>query len=93
MIFVSNANYEKPVESGTVFRTTVNGITVSIHRIIHLDGWFLSCHSLGIDDRPLDAETLSGAIEESKGILTEVVQKVNDFLKCYTSEDWEISRY
>jgi hypothetical protein len=31
--------------------------------------------------------------EESKGILTEYVQKVNDFLKCYTSEEWEISRY
>lgn len=93
MIFVSNANYEKPVESGTVFRTTVNGIAVIIHRIIHLDGWFLSCHPLGIDDQLLDAETLSGAIEESKRILTEYVQKVNDFLKSYTSEEWEISRY
>lgn len=93
MKFVSNADYRAPVESGTIFCAKVNEITVIIHRIIHLDGWFLSCHPLGIDDQPLDAETLSGAIEESKGILTEYVQKVNDFLKSYTSEEWEISRY
>ena len=93
MKFVSNADYRTPVESGTIFCATVNGITVIIHRIIHLDGWFLSCHPFGIDDHKLEAETLSGAIEESKGILTEYVQKVNDFLKCYTSESWEISRY
>ena len=93
MKFVSNANYEKPVESGTIFRTTVNGITVSIHRIIHLDGWFLSCHQFGMDDQKLDAESLSDAIEESKGILKEYVKKANDFLNRYTSESWEVSRY
>ena len=93
MKFISNANYEKPVESGTVFCAKVNGIMVIIHRIIHLDGWFLSCHPFGIDDRKLDAESLSDAIEESKGILKEYGKKVNDFLKCYTSEEWEISRY
>lgn len=93
MKFVSNANYEKPVESGTIFRTTVNGITVSIHRIIHLDGWFLSCYQLQIDDRELKAESLSDAIEESKGILKKYVENVNDFLNRYTSESWEISRY
>lgn len=93
MKFVSNANYKKPVESGTIFRTTVNGITVSIHRIIHLHGWFLSCHQFQIDDRELKAESLSDAIEESKGILKEYVKKANDFLNRYTSESWEISRY
>lgn len=93
MKFISNANYEKPVESGTIFRTTVNGITVSIHRIIHLPGWFLSCYQLQIDDQELNAESLSDAIEESKGILKEYVKKVNDFLNRYTSESWEISRY
>lgn len=93
MKFISNANYEKPVESGTIFRTTVNGITVSIHRIIHLPGWFLSCYQLQIDDQELNAESLSDAIEESKGILKEYVKKVNGFLNRYTSESWEISRY
>ena len=93
MKFISNANYGKPVESGTIFQTTVNGITVSIHRIIHLDGWFLSCHQFQIDDQELNAESLSDAIEESKGILKEYVENANDFLNCYTSESWEVSRY
>ena len=93
MKFISNANYKKPVESGTIFQTTVNGITVIIHRIIHLDGWFLSCCQFGMDDKKLNAESLFDAIEESKGILKEYVKKANDFLEHYTSEPWEISRY
>lgn len=43
MKFISNSDYGKPVETGTIFYTTLNGIKVTIHKIIHLDGWFLSC--------------------------------------------------
>lgn len=71
MKFISNSSYGKPVETGTIFYTTTNGITVTIHRIIHLDGWFLSCAQLQIDDQKLKAESLPGAIEESKEILEE----------------------
>ncbi len=40
MKFISNSDYGKPVETGTIFYTTLNGIKVTIHKIIHLDGWF-----------------------------------------------------
>ena len=93
MKFISNSSYGKPVETGTIFYTTVNGITVTIHRIIHLDGWFLSCAQFQIDDQKLKAESLPGAIEESKEILKGYVKNVNDFINRYASESWEISRY
>ena len=93
MKFISNSSYGKPVETGTIFYTTTNGITVTIHRIIHLDGWFLSCAQLQIDAQKLKAEPLPGAIEESKEILKEYVKNINDFINRYTSERWEISRY
>lgn len=93
MKFISNSSYGNPVETGTIFYTTMNGITVTIHRIIHLDGWFLSCAQLQIDDQKLKAESLPGAIEESKEILKEYVKNINDFINRYTSERWEISRY
>jgi len=47
MKFISNATYEKPVESGTIFKVTVGGIRITIHRVIHLEGWYLSCSDLG----------------------------------------------
>lgn len=93
MKFISNSSYGKLVETGTIFYTTTNGITVTIHRIIHLDGWFLSCAQLQIDDQKLKAKSLPGAIEESKEILKEYVKNINDFINRYTSERWEISRY
>lgn len=93
MKFISNSSYGKSVETGTIFYTTMNGITVTIHRIIHLDGWFLSCAQFQIDDQKLKAESLPGAIEESKEILEEYVKNVNDFINRYTSEPWEISRH
>lgn len=93
MKFISNSSYGKPVETGTIFYTTTNGITVTIHRIIHLDGWFLSCAQLQIDGQKLKAESLPGAIEESKEILKEYVKNINDFINRYTSERWEISRH
>lgn len=93
MKFISNSSHGKPVETGTIFYTTTNGITVTIHRIIHLDGWFLSCAQFQIDGQKLKAESLPGAIEESKEILKEYVKNVNDFINRYASESWEISRY
>lgn len=93
MKFISNSSYGKPVETGTIFYTALNGINVTIHKIIHLDGWFLSCAQLQIDAQKLKAESLPGAIEESKEILKEYVKNINDFINRYTSERWEISRY
>ena len=93
MKFISNSSYGKPVETGTIFYTTVNGITVTIHRIIHLDGWFISCAQFQIDDQKLKAESLPGAIEESKEILKQYAKNVNDFINRYTSDPWEISRH
>lgn len=47
MVLKSNAKYNVPIENGTVYKSEVNDLTVSIHKIIGLDGWFLNCSKLG----------------------------------------------
>lgn len=44
----SNAKYGAPVESGTIYTAKVNNMTVSIHKIIGLEGWFLNCDKHGV---------------------------------------------
>lgn len=93
MKFVSNAKYDSPVESGTVFTTNVNGMKITIHRIIHLEGWYLSCYDLGINGRELKAETIRDAIEESKGILKAAVARLEKTVEIFSNDSIEISKY
>lgn len=93
MKFISNATYEKPVESGTIFKVTVGGIRITIHRVIHLEGWYLSCCDLGIDKQELKSESLVDAIEESKGILKAAVMRLERAVEIFSNDPIEISRY
>lgn len=51
MKFKSNAKCGEPEESGTIFEGRIGNLRVSVHRIIHLDGWFLSCPTFQIRQR------------------------------------------
>ena len=51
MKFRSNAKWNEPVESGTIFDCKVGNTCISVHRIIHCEGWFLSCADLRISQR------------------------------------------
>ena len=92
MKFVSNAKYDDPVGSGTEFTVTVNGIKITIHRIIHLEGWYLSCYDLRIDRQELKSETIRGAIEESKGVLDVAIARLVKAVEIFSNEPVEILR-
>ena len=51
----SNAKFNVPVENGTIYTAKVNNMTVSIHKIIGLEEWFLNCDKLGIMDKELNS--------------------------------------
>lgn len=63
MNFVSNAKRDKPIESGTIFECKCGSLNISVHRIIYLDGWYLTCCKLGISRMKLKSAELSDAIE------------------------------
>ncbi len=92
MKFKSNAKYGEPVESGTIYEGKIGKLRVSVHRIIHCEGWYLSCVDVRISQMRLKSDTLMGAIEESKEVLKTVVDRLSKDVKAFCEEDIEISR-
>ncbi len=93
MKLTTNARYNDPIESGTIFRGKVGVLDISIHRIIHFEGWFLSCHALGLRKMKLKSNTLSEAIEESKKVLKKTADILTDDVNSFCEQEVEMSRY
>lgn len=93
MKFKSNAKYGEPVESGTIYEGRIGKLRVSVHRIIHCEGWYLSCTDLGIRQMKLKSNSLMGAIEESKEVIKAVVDKLTEDVKSFCDSEIEVSRY
>jgi len=93
MKFISNAKLGQPVESGTIFQGNTGGMTIAIHKKIHCEGWFLTCHNLGIKDRPLKKQSLMAAIKESREILKMTIDDMQRNINMFCGTAIEISRY
>ena len=93
MKFRSNARYNEPVESGTIFDGKVGKLSISVHRIIHCEGWFLSCPYMRVSQMKLKSDTLIGAIEESKMALKKTVEGMMNDVNAFCEEDIEVERY
>jgi hypothetical protein len=93
MKFRSNARYNEPAESGTIYEGKIGGLRVSVHRIIHCEGWFLSCPDMGIIQMKLKSDTLIGAIEESKMALKKTVERMANDVNSFCAEEIEVSKY
>lgn len=93
MKFKSNAKYNEPVENGTIYEGRVGSMKILVHRIIHCDGWYLSCHDVGIRKMQLESDTLIRAINESKEVLKKRVDKMLNDVNAFCPESIEISRY
>lgn len=50
----------------SILELKIEGIRIVVHRIIHYDGWFVSCYDLNIEDEQLYTEDLEDA--KIKGI-------------------------
>ena len=92
MKFKSNARYSEPVESGTIYEGRIGNMIISVHRIIHCDGWYLSCPDVCINQRKLKSDTIMGAIKESKEILKNVIEGLMNDVNAFCEENIEISR-
>lgn len=93
MKLISNAKYGEPLETGTIFTADIHGAKITIHRLIHLEGWWLSCYELGIEKQKLKAETITDAIEESKEILKAKVAILEKAVEIFSNDTVEFSKY
>lgn len=69
----------------TIFVLEDNELSICIHKIVGLDGWFLSCNKLDIKQKSLKAKEFNEAVEESQIIVMEMASKIyqlaGDFVK------------
>ena len=66
-----------------ILEIKVEGLKVTIHRIIHCEGWYLTVYELNIDDRYLGTEDLEGA--KNRGLEVVIgrilkLEKIKDIL-------------
>ena len=60
----------------TIFDLKENELDICIHKIVGLEGWFLSCNKLGISQKTLKAEDFNEAVRESQIIVIETASKL-----------------
>ena len=90
MKFRSNARYDEPPESGTIFELKDNKLRIKIHRIIHIDGtWFLSCAPLGFSQYDLHEDDFNNAVGKAKDIIGQEIRRLNDEY-CKILDDYSV---
>ena len=93
MKFKSNARYNEPVESGTVYEGKIGNMRISVHKFLHCEGWYLSCPNVQISQMKLKSNTLIGAIDESKTVLKNIVEDLMNDVNVFCEENIEVTRY
>ena len=90
----SNAKYNTPVESGTIYEARENTLIVRIHRIKGLEGWFLTCNKLDIVERELKSQDLFACVRESRKIIKDALKKLAEDVELFCIDDpIEITRH
>ena len=87
MKLISNAKYGVPVENGTIYTVKVNNMTVSIHEINGLEGWFLNCDKLGIMDKELKSQDLFACVRESRNIMKAKLKELTENVELFCIDD------
>lgn len=89
----SNAKFNVPVENGTIYTVKVNNMTVCIHKIIGLEGWFLNCDKLGIMGKELKSKNLFACVRESREIMKAKLNELIENVELFCIDDHiEITR-
>ena len=78
MKFISNVRGCDDPKNGTIFSAEIDGMTISVHKLMLTDGWFLSCNLLGIS---------------CQKILKERVDRLQKTVDAFSKESVEISKY
>lgn len=95
MKLISNAKYEKPLESGTIFKFRNRDFNICIHNFIHCgDTLYLDCPVLGINDHPLKSKEIFECVPEAKEIIKQKLNKLTTLFDDFYKDDHiELTRY
>ena len=94
MKYISNAEYRKPVETGTIYRGDNERLGICVHKINGCgETLYMNCHTLGIYDRKLNSTSAIAAINEAQSLVKQELDLLSKELNDILNSEIEISRY
>ena len=89
MKWTSNAKLGHEPEDGTIFKLKGIGVDISIHRVIHLTGWYLSCTELDISKKHLGDVSFEDAVKKAKETIKIKMSYLNKEFDKFLDDDSE----
>lgn len=94
MKYISNAKYEEPVETGTIYRGDNKRLDICVHTLCGCgETLYMNCRALGIVNKRLNSTSVIGAINEAQSLAKRELDLLNKELNVILNSDIEISRY
>ena len=94
MKYISNAKYEEPIETGTIYRSDNERLDICVHTLCGCgEKLYMNCRALGIVDRKLNSTSVITAINESQSLVKQGLDLLSKELNTILNSEIEISRY
>ena len=94
MKYISNAEYGKPVETGSIYRGDNERLGICIHKMCGCgETLYMNCHTLSIYDRKLNSTSVIAAINEAQSLVKQELDLLSKELNTILDSEIEISRY
>ena len=94
MKYISNAKYEEPIETGTIYRGDNKRLDICVHTLCGCgETLYMSCRTLGIENKRLNSTSVIGAINEAQSLAKQKLDLLSKELNAILNSEIEISRY
>lgn len=94
MKYISNAKYEEPVETGTIYRGDNKKLDICVHTLCGCgETLYMNCRALDIVDRRLNSTSVIAAINEAQSLVKQKLVLLSKELNAILNSEIEISRY
>lgn len=94
MKYISNAKYEEPVETGTIYIGDNKRLDICVHTLCGCgETLYMNCRVLGIVDKKLNSTSVISAINEAQSLAKQKLDLLNKELNTILNSEIEISRY
>ena len=91
---ISNAKYEEPVETGTIYRGDNTRLDICVHTLCGCgETLYMNCQTLNIRDRKLNSTSVIAAINEAQSLVKQELDLLSKELNTILNSEIEISRY
>lgn len=80
----------------TIYDLTDNNLNICIHKIHGLEGWYLNCQKMNINDYDLDTTDFNEAVKKSQILISEWSYEIHKFATNFATNiynDNEFIRY